>query len=104
MVTPANGIECVSLFGIFSGEIMSISYSTIKVNKKDELKHTLHVPPFVVTSKSAKMVFLNAGLFEEMPTDPICKVGILVPFALLIFGLRLCSLHSPCNLWVWNGL
>ncbi|CAM6078714.1 unnamed protein product [Sphagnum tenellum] len=53
---------------------MSISYSTIKVNKKDELNHTLHVPPFVVTSKSAKMVFLNAGLFEEMPTDPICKV------------------------------
>ncbi|CAM6051011.1 unnamed protein product [Sphagnum compactum] len=53
---------------------MSISYSTIKLNKKDELKHTLHVPPFVVASKSAKMVFLHAGLFEEMPTDPICKV------------------------------
>lgn len=52
---------------------MSISFSGIE--RKEDSMHTLRVPPFVVATKSAHMLFLHAGLFEELPLSPLCKVS-----------------------------
>ncbi|KAL2622295.1 hypothetical protein R1flu_002500 [Riccia fluitans] len=39
----------------------------------DSAQLTIHVPPFIVGTKSAHMRLLHAGLFEEQPGTRICK-------------------------------
>ncbi|BBN14448.1 cilia- and flagella-associated protein 251 [Marchantia polymorpha subsp. ruderalis] len=55
-----------------AGGLTSISFSALE-NRMDSAQLTIHVPPFVVGTKSAHMRLLHAGLFEEQPGTWLCK-------------------------------
>ncbi|KAG6557731.1 hypothetical protein Mapa_000497 [Marchantia paleacea] len=55
-----------------AGGLTSISFSALE-NRMDSAQLTIHVPQFVVGTKSAHIRLLHAGLFEEQPGTWLCK-------------------------------
>ena len=53
---------------------MSVSFSRIDNFIEEEIPLNLRVPPFLVATKTGRIIFLNAVTFEEQPGTQTLKV------------------------------